>query len=366
MPRHREDAKGDPASIMADREPSIEVAAHDDARLRVAGPVGIGQELQVLGAERHGIIIGPRALVGEAADVVEIELGRQGPIGRPGLGGGVRKAGIIAREEGLQDGVGLVERAGPGEAEFTDEPILEGPPEPLDAALRLGGMGGDPVDAQLMQGAADLGQRAGVAAELLVEREGPGAGVIGDDAMPIAVQRDGDAVGADQLTQHHEVARGLFLRPKGRRGHLVGGIVDGAMEHEARPASFEPGVVAAVPLEEQAGLRHALAPTTEAAPAARPRAGDAGRPEPAVDRGPRYGQAVGLSEMLGEVLVVEPGVAGFSQAHDFPVEGVGEAIVWGPATIAVGQRGSAAVAEPGQEASAVSQREPQDLRGLPG
>ncbi len=226
-------------------------------------------------------------------------------------------------------------------------------------------MGGDPVDAQLMQGAADLGQWARVAPELLVEREGPGAGLIGDDAVPIAIEGDGDPAGADQLTQHHEVAGGLFLRPEDRGGDLVGGIVDGAVEHEARPAPFEPIVVAAVPLEEQAGLRHALAPTTEPAAVARPRAGEAGRPEPTVDRGPRDGQAVGLSEVLGEVGVVEPGVASFGQAHDFPVEGVGESIVWGPAAIAVGQRGRAAAAEPSQEASAVSQRKPQELRGLP-
>ncbi len=135
MPRRCEDPKRDPASVMADREPSIEVAAYDDARLRVAGPVGIGQELQVLRAERDGIIIGHRALMGEAADVVELELRRQGPIGRPGLGGGAGKARIVAREEGRQDGVGLVEGAGLGEAEFTDQAILEGAPEALDAAL---------------------------------------------------------------------------------------------------------------------------------------------------------------------------------------------------------------------------------------
>ncbi len=51
--------------------------------------------------------------------------------------------------------------------------------------------------------------------------------------------------------------------------------------------------------------------------------------------------------MLGEVGVVEPGVAGFRQAHNFPVEGVRESIVGWPATIAMGQGGSAAAAELG-------------------
>jgi hypothetical protein len=51
--------------------------------------------------------------------------------------------------------------------------------------------------------------------------------------------------------------------------------------------------------------------------------------------------------MLGEVLMVEPGVTRFGQAHDGPVEGVGESIVRGTATIAVGQCGSAVAAELG-------------------
>jgi hypothetical protein len=62
-------------------------------------------------------------------------------------------------------------------------------------------------------------------------------------------------------------------------------------------------------LQEQAGLGHALTPTTKPAPAARPRAGQAGGAEPAVDRGPRHEQVVDLGKMLGKVLVVEPGVA---------------------------------------------------------
>ena len=83
-----QDPKRDPASLVADREPAVEVAAHDDARLRIAGALGIGEELEVLRAERDGIVIGHRALMGEAADVVELQIGWERAIGGPGLRSG--------------------------------------------------------------------------------------------------------------------------------------------------------------------------------------------------------------------------------------------------------------------------------------
>jgi hypothetical protein len=86
---------------VADREPAVEVAAHDDARLGVAGAVGVGEQLQVLRAERDGIVIGDDALIGEAADVVERAPRWERPIGGAGLGGGAGEARIVAREEGL-------------------------------------------------------------------------------------------------------------------------------------------------------------------------------------------------------------------------------------------------------------------------
>ena len=137
-----QDPKRDPASILADREPPIEEATHDDARLGIAGALGIGEELQVLRAERDGVVIGHGALMGEAADVVEIEGRREGAVGGPRLGGGARKARIVAWEEGLQDGIGLLQSARLRETELTDETILEGAPEPLDATLGLRGVGG--------------------------------------------------------------------------------------------------------------------------------------------------------------------------------------------------------------------------------
>src|SRR3989442_1565608 len=83
-----------------------------------------------------------------------------------------------------------------------------------DAILGKRGVSGDRGDGQRAPGAADLGEWVGIAAELLVVGQGPGARVIGDDAVRIAVDVDGDPAGADRLAEHDEVAAGIFLRPE--------------------------------------------------------------------------------------------------------------------------------------------------------
>ncbi len=84
------------------------------------------------------------------------------------MSGGAHEACIVAWEESLQDGIGLRQGVRLCEPKFTDEPILEGTPKPFDPTLRLRGVGGDPLDAQLAQSATDLGWRSGAALELLV------------------------------------------------------------------------------------------------------------------------------------------------------------------------------------------------------
>src|SRR2546428_14072155 len=78
-----QDPKRDPASILADREPPIEVATYDDARLGIAGALSIGEELEGLRAERDGGVIGEGGLLGGAADVVGVGGRREGAAGGP-------------------------------------------------------------------------------------------------------------------------------------------------------------------------------------------------------------------------------------------------------------------------------------------
>src|SRR5438552_9101635 len=73
------------------------------------------------------------------------------------IGGGPAEAGVVGREEVLaQIAVGEGGRRDPGHAEFIDEAILKGAVEAFAAAAGLGGVGGDVLDAQAGEGAADL------------------------------------------------------------------------------------------------------------------------------------------------------------------------------------------------------------------
>jgi hypothetical protein len=57
---------------------------------------------------------------------------------------------LLGAEAG-EDVVGGVEIAGLGEAEFVDQVVLTGAPGALDAALGLGRVSGDLLDAEFLQ-----------------------------------------------------------------------------------------------------------------------------------------------------------------------------------------------------------------------
>ena len=79
----------------------------------------------------------------------------------------------------------------PVEAQLGDEAILQGLPEPFDAALGLGRVGRDVADAEVPQDLAELGGMLG-ALELFLEAP---VGIIADeDAEAIAVEGHGQAV----------------------------------------------------------------------------------------------------------------------------------------------------------------------------
>jgi len=111
---------------------------------------------------------------------------------------------------------------------------------------------------------------------LLGERRGRAGGAL-EDAMAISVDRRREAIAPDELAQEQEVAVGIFLQPKHRGEHPPRRIVDGRQEHQAGPAVLEPRVVAAIHLDEEAGLRHALPTAPMAWGPAAPEAGEARR-----------------------------------------------------------------------------------------
>ncbi len=224
-----------------------------DAGLGVAATLRAGLELEEVLAELDGIVVGHGAFIGEAADVVEDLLGGERTIHRVRIGRGVSKARMVAREEAGQDRVGVVEGARAGAAELAAQAIVDGAPEAFDPAFGLGGGRGDPADAHLAEGAADVGERALVAAQLQIEGQRL-AGIALEDAVAIGVEGDRTAGVTEQLAQHPQIAVGVFLLAEEGRGHVVRGVVDRAMEDERGPAAFEPVVMAGIELHQQARL----------------------------------------------------------------------------------------------------------------
>jgi len=85
-----------PLVLIADRECAVEMLPDDDARLGVTAAMGAGEDLEDVLAESHGVVIGHGAFIREAADVIEVLLGGEGPIGGVRVGRGVGKARIVA------------------------------------------------------------------------------------------------------------------------------------------------------------------------------------------------------------------------------------------------------------------------------
>jgi hypothetical protein len=251
--------------------------ADDDPGFGITLPARAGQDLEQMLAELDGVVVGHRALIGEAADVIQSVGGRQEAIGTLGIGGSLGEARIVAWEEASEDRVGLVEGAGVGTAEFAPKAILEDAPEALNAALRLRGRRGNPADAQLLERPAKLRGRSAQAAELLGEgRERPSS--TGENTVAVAIEGDRAAMSADQVPQDRQVSDRVFLRPEESRRDLVRGVIDAPVKDEAWAAAFEPVMVTGVELHEQPFLRHAVPAAAMAGRSPRMRAGEAGVP----------------------------------------------------------------------------------------
>jgi len=174
--------------------------------------------------------------------------------------------------------LGSLAVGGTGQAQLTDQPVPEGAPQPLDAALRLRCASSDRVDAQLLECPSELGRRAPVD-ELLLQRQRRGRGF--EDGVPVAIDGQWDAVATDGLAQHHQIAQCVLLLAEGGAGDDARGVIDRADQAEPRAATLEPVVAAAVELDEQAGLGHPIAPAAMARRTSTVRTGQARRAQDA-------------------------------------------------------------------------------------
>ena len=340
----------------------VQVRVDIDARRSIAPAARPGQELEQAAVELDRVIVPDGPLVLEAADPLEV--GGRGLPGRLGMRGRVGEARIVAGEKPVAHALGCLERPGLGEPEFGDEAILEGAKEPLDPALALWRGGGDPANAQFVQGPSNLG-RGHHAVQLLGERLGR-AGIAVKEAVAIGVGSRGHAVAADETAEQEKVAVRIFLGAKDGREDLAGGIVDGGQEHEARPAIFEPGMVTAVHLDEQTRLGHAFAAPPVPGWPARAGTAEAGRAQETLHRFPGHPHAFAVREQFGELVIIHAGVDGPRQAQDASADGRGEPTWGGAAAVPVGEGRGAVLLQAPAEAPEMARRETQELGGFPG
>jgi|SRR5713226_2805250 len=335
--RSRERTGGEFPAVIEDGEGAIEPLVDVHAGFRITGPVGIRENLERAFLEGDSVVVGDDASVLEAKDRVGVEAGGPGAIGGLALRRGPGEAGIVAGEEVGEEGIGRLLVADTGEAEFDDETILQSAEEALDAPLGLGAGGGDPGDAEFVQHAADLGGGA-LALQLLGERPA-GVSCAFEDAVPIGVDGEREAGAAGELAKDLDVAVSGFLRVEPPGEHMAGRIIDESVQNERGAALLQPGMVAAIALDEHPRLRHALASAAMARGTAGAWAVDAGGPENTVEGGPGEDETLLVLEELTEVLEVHPRVGRPHQAHEALAEGIGHARGRDPTLIAMDECG---------------------------
>lgn len=345
------------AAVM-DGEPPIQVRVDGDAGVGVTATARAGGELQDPRAELQGVVVAHLALVLEAADVLE-GCGRRRRLPRGlGMRGGLRKAGIEAREKPVEHALCLVQRPGLREPQFDHEAILEGPKEPLDAPFALWGGGRDPTDAQFVEGPADL--CGGHGPVQFLGQGAWGAGIAMKQAMAIGVHGSRDAIALDETTEQEEVAMRIFLGAKDTGEDLPGSIVNGRVEDETWAPVLEPGMVAAVHLDEQASLGHALAATAIAGWPAGPGSADAGGPQPALDRRSRQANLLALGYELGEVAIVAAGIGSAREGEEPVTHRLRQPPRRRPAAVAMRQGSEAMPADLRQQTTEMADREAQE------
>src|SRR5208282_2366869 len=204
----------------------------------VAAMAGQGRQWDGMSAQGDDVVGADHALVMQAQATGQIEATRQAAEVARGLGGGAGKALVVVGAEALEHGVGLLQGGGAGEAKFADQAVLAGAPGALDTALGLGRVGGDLLDAEVVESPSELGGRL-FSGELF--GQGPVGIVALEDAVAVAVEAERDAVSGDHAAESAEIAESIFgfaLEVSGQ--DLAGGVILEAEEGELGAAALEP------------------------------------------------------------------------------------------------------------------------------
>lgn len=116
-------------------------------------------------------------------------------------------------------------------------------------------------------------------------------------------------------------------------------------------------MAAAVYLDEEAGLGHAFPAAAMARGATGAGTAHPGLPEEALDGLAGKAEAFPLRQQLREVMIIEAGIRRAGQRKDAGADRLGDAASGGPFPMAVRQRGEPMLAQAGEEATEVAQRE---------
>jgi hypothetical protein len=227
-----------------DAQGAIELMEKFDGFSAVAAVAGKRRQRDRPRAQSDRVIFGYDALVMQGQTAVEVEAARQAAEVAGGLGGGTGEAAVVVGAEVFQHDVGLVQSGGLREAKFADQAVLAGAPGALDAALGLGRVGGDLLNAELLENASQLGGGL-FSGELF--GQGPVLVVALKDGVAVAVEAERHAVGGNQGEQGAEIADGIFAFQLEVSGEdLAGGIVLKADEGKFGSTALEPIVAAGI------------------------------------------------------------------------------------------------------------------------
>ena len=128
---------GETQAVGEDAEGAIEALVDLDAGMSVAVAVSRSRDVDEVGPEAHGVVVGHHASVFEAEELVGATVLRPRQPRRIRVLRGNHEAPVVAGQAALKDLVGVAHGAGFGKAKLADEAVLKGAPQSFHAAFGL-------------------------------------------------------------------------------------------------------------------------------------------------------------------------------------------------------------------------------------
>jgi hypothetical protein len=221
--------------LVKDEEPAVEELPQFHPAPGIASFPRAWRDVDESFLEMDGVVVGDRALIATGENGVELS-GRATPCGVafPGEDG---EADVVVGHEFGQVGDGSWERVNLPEPQLDDQSILQRLPEALDAPLGLRAEGGNVVDAELLEGAAQVG---GFLASLELFFDGPVLVVSFEDARAVPVDPLRQSVRRECVTQDEPVAMEILMRAEDEAKDRSGGIVEGSYQIDSVSIVLKP------------------------------------------------------------------------------------------------------------------------------